>query len=324
LGRTFAQVFPQAALVKIGPVDYLLLGFVNGKGLDWSAAQKNLAFARESRNVTFPGVNFLVHLILTEDLQKLFGPGLMHTDNHPRLEFAAPMKLFSGCLDIDHAVADRRRLSPNTQKMLNANRNPDILLDLVEFSASANAPLFNVVKMNHLGPEQQERYKNAVSRYCSQVQVPSYGIFSDLDLKEHCAGLQIHKIQQRLSASDSHPADYYNLGLALIAANRSAEAITAFQTAVFLDPTYEPGYLAMGLLLAEDGKLNEAALCLSRAIELAPHKADPYKFLGMVELRMGAFKSAIAHLSSGLALTPDDPVILSELEDAFRKQGRSP
>ncbi len=321
LGRTFTEVFPESALVKIGPVDYLLLGFMNSKGFDWQTAQKNLTFARKSKNVTFPGVNFLVHLILSEDLQALFGPGLLHTDNRPRLEFSAPMKLFSGNINLDAAVSGQHRFSPDTLKVFEANRDTGTLLDLIEFSASASVPLFNVVRLDQLNAQQKTRYKNAVMGYCRQVQVPSYDIFGDSELKACCAELQIDRIRQRLLAEGSRTVDHYNLGISLIAAGHRDEAAREFRTTIRLDPWHEGGHTALGLVLAQTGKLEEAARCFSRVLEMAPHKAAPYKYLGMVNLRQDQPDQAVTNLCKALQFDSQDPVIFNELGLAYLKQG---
>lgn len=323
LGRTFATVFPNGALIKVGPVDYLLLGFTNDKGFDWSIAHKNFTFARKSKNILLPGTDFLVHLILTEDLKDLFGPGPLHTDNRPRLEFAAPMKLYNGNLNIDLALAGHRRLSPETQRVFDANNNVETLLDVVEFAASANVPMFNVLPWPRLGSEQKSRYKRTVMDYCARLLVPSYGIFSDPELKACCANIQIHAIRKKLSDDDSYPIDHYNLALALIAAGQKTEAVQSLRRAVALDTAYEAAITALGLLLAEAGELDEAARLLADAVVLSPQKAAPYKFLGMVELRREAIETAVANLSTALALAPDDPVILSELGVAFMRQGKN-
>jgi spermidine synthase len=322
LGRTFAQVFPDAALIKIGPVDYLLLGTVNSEGLDWQIAKKNLAFARHSKNVVFPGVDFLVHLILTEDLPSLFGPGPIHTDNRPRLEFTAPLKLFSGTLNIDKAVADNRRgLSSDTLRMREKSSNTDILLDLIEFSASANVPTFNLVRYRELKPEQKERYKKAVMNFCNCVQLPSYDIFEDIELKRYCAALQVDKIRQKVLTKETTASDHYNLGISLIAAGQEEEATGEFRKTLSIDPLQEDGYTALGLLLAKSGKLDEAAECFSNAIKISPTRMTPYKYMGMVDLRRGKSEQAVSNLSKAAMIQPDDPEVHSELGLAYLYRG---
>ncbi|MEJ2640110.1 MAG: tetratricopeptide repeat protein, partial [Desulfosarcinaceae bacterium] len=324
LGRTFAAVFQRSALIKVGPVDYLLLGFKNSSGkFDWSLAEKNIGFARRSTNVTFPGVGFLAQLVLTEDLPSLFGPGRLHTDNRPYLEFSAPRMLYSGTLNIDRIVADRSRLSPATQQIRAAGNPFQTLLDLVEFSASADVPMFNILPFGRLDADQQARYKQTVTDYCGRVLVPSYGIFNDPDLKADCAALQAGAILKQLKVDDTRPMDHYNLALALIAVGQKVEAIQSLRKAVALDHGNETALTALGLLLAETGELDEAALRFAAAARLASGKADPLKYLGMVERRRGALDKAAAHLATAVSLAPDDPVALGELGAACLQQGKN-
>ena len=323
LGRTFASVFPDGALLKIGPVDYLMLGFVDKKGLDWSSVGENLRFAQQSGNVTFPGATFLAHLVLTEDLPALFGPGPLHTDDRPHLEFTAPMKLYSGSLNIDLAVADRRRLSPQTLTVRDTGDPVDTLLDLIDFSASANVPMFNLLPWDRLDTVRQARYRRAVLDYCGRVLVPSYGIFNDPGLKTCCAGKQIDAINNKIATQGAAPIDPYNLGLALIAAGRPEEAEKSLRSAISMAPANVPAVMALGLLLAESSRLPEAADLLADAVALAPNRSDARKFLGMVELRRGALETGAAHLAAALSLAPDDTAILSELGLARMRQGKN-
>jgi spermidine synthase len=323
LGRTFATVFPTSALIKIGPVDYLMLGFNNDNGgFDWNLARQNAVYAQRSTMVTFPNVEFLVHLILSEDLPSLFGKGRLHTDDRPYLEFSAPMKLYHGNTDIDRMIGNQRRLSPETQLFLNHHNDYETLLDLVEFAASANVPMFNVLPWSHLQQGQQLRCRKIVADYCGRVLVPSYGIFDDSDLKAVCADIQIAAIGKKIKTDDDATAiDHYNLALAYIAGGEKMLAVDCLRTAVRLDPNNEPALTALGLLLAETGSLDEAAHLLANAAGLAPRKADPFKYLGMVELRRSAPERAVINLSTALALAPDDDVILSELGTACYLQG---
>ena len=173
-------------------------------------------------------------------------------------------------------------------KIFQASSDTHTLLDLVEFSPSANVPLFNMVRLHHLDSELKARSRNAVMGYCSQVQVPSYDIFGDPELKVCCAELQIDRIRQRILTKGSRTVDHYNLRLSLIAA----------------------------------GLKDEAARYFSRLLEMAPHKPAPYKYLGMVKLRQNKPAQAITNLVKALQLHSQDPVIFNELGLAYLKQGK--
>lgn len=323
VGRTFKEVFPKGALMKMGSGDVLLLGFAGGRGLDWEAAERNVRFARKSANVFFPGVGFLSHLVVTEDLEGLFGSGPLHTDDRPRLELSAPIRLYGGNLDLDRAVAERRRLSRETVKVLEANTNPDAFLDLIEFSASANTPLFSALSPEALTSSRKDRYMKIVHRFCDQFPVPSYRIFADQESKRECATIQIGKISGKLAADDSRADDHYNLSLSLIAAGREEEAIHELETAISLDPLHDDAHTALGLVLAETGRVRESIPYFTRVTEIAPRDAQAYKNLGIVEAQLGRLTEAADHFAAALQIAPDDVVALNELGRVLLKQGRT-
>jgi spermidine synthase len=320
VGRTFKEAFPNGALMKIGPGDYLLLGFVGQRGLDWKVPERNIRYARNSTNVSLADFHFLVHLIMTEDLQKLFGTGPLHTDNWPRLEFSAPRQLYGGTLNIDKRVAERRRLSSATGKVLEENSDPDTLLDLVEFASSANVPLFSMFNLEGLTPFQKGRYIEIVQGFCGRALVPSYDIFAEPESKKKCAEIHISKIRHRLAMDNSRAFDHYNLSLALIAAGKEEEAIRELETTIALDPFHEDGHTALGLLLAESGRLPEAVEYFARVVEISPRNARAYKNLGIAEARQGKSEQAVTHLSAALQIVPDDVGTLNELGCALLRE----
>ena len=214
---------------------------------------------------------------------------------------------------MDRAIGGRRRLSTGTLHKIEAHRDPDTLLDLIEFSASANVPVFHLLELHHLAPTQRTRYKTVVNRYCSRNLVPSYGIFIDPTLKACCAETQIKAIQKRISIGEPRPSDHYNLALARAAADHREEAIGELKKSISMDPLHESGHLALGLLMAETGRFKDAAQYLEKAISLAPQKTGLYKYLGIVEVRRGAYQKAVSYLSRAREHAPDDPEILGEL-----------
>ncbi len=324
LGRTFATAFPKSSMIKVGPVDYLLLGVKDShRVLDWSVAEKNMVFACKSQTVDIPDApDFLAHLFLNQDLPALFGPGRLHTDNHPYLEFAAPRMLYKKTLDIDRlAGGSKARLAPATLEM--QRKDPlGALLDLVLFNASANVPMFSLLPLDRLTSDQQARYRQTVAAYCGRVLIPSYSIFNDPGLKAECAVVQVRSIQKQLARDDTRAMDHFNLGLGLIASGRNSEAAASLNRAITLDPGHEAAMTLLGLLLARTGNLDQAYARLAEAVRLAPGRADSHKYLGMVARRQGKTDVALAELKTALTLAPDDPVTLSELGAVCLQQGQ--
>ncbi len=197
LGRTFSSAFPGGVMFKIGPVDYLLLARADGRGLDWDPARTNIDYAGKSTRADFPGTDFLAHLIVTEDLGRLFGDGSIHTDDRPYLEFSAPRHLYDGHLDIEQKTSTQRKFSASTLDILNRNSGSQAMLDLTAFAASVNAPMFSVLDFKNLSPEEKDRYLTITRDFCTQESIPTYAMFHDPEPKKVCAGIQVNRIKKR-------------------------------------------------------------------------------------------------------------------------------
>ena len=322
LGRTFASVFPGGRLIKIGPVDYLLLAHADGRDLDCDTARGNLRFTRQSANAAFAGVDFLAHLFITEDIKTFFGNGPIHTDNRPLLEFSAPRHLFAGTLDIDRKSVGRRRLSDTTREMLEQKDADDDLLDLVAFAAGVNAPLFSHIRYDALLPDQQERYLDIVRSFCARELVPSYSLFDCPEPKRVCGEIQAARIRDRIDKMGGRPQDYYNLGLALVAVGRHEEAFQALIRALRLDPAHEAAHLAFGLLLADSGKWDEAISTFQNTARLVPDQPEAFRYLGMACARKQDWAKALANLSRALELDPNDVPTLNERGAVYFQKGQ--
>jgi len=283
LGRTFSNVFPKGAMVKVGPVDYLLLGYADDEGnrenFTWSTARSNYVFARQSSNIKLPGIEFLAHLILTEDLPGLFGSGQLHTDNRPFLEYLAPQRLNCSTLNIDEIVAPHRKLRPKTQAFMAAHNTINTYLDLIEFSASAGVPIFNLLTLGNLEEQQANRYRSIIEDYCQRLLLPSYALISDPELRHSCASAQSLIIKMKIAAGEGTFVDRYNLALANITTDNKQAAMNGLETLVSEDTENEQALAALGLLLVQHGDKSRAEQIFSKLATLSPQNIEVNKWL---------------------------------------------
>jgi spermidine synthase len=322
VGRTFKEVFPNGLLMKTDQADYLLLGFSEQSGLDWKIAEKNVKYARDSSNVSLRNPGFLVHLIVTEDLSEFFESGLLHTDNRPHLEFAAPKHLYDRGVVLDGTDVERLWLSPQTQRTIQANSNTDSFLDLFEFAASAYSTLVGMVRFEGLTPSQKDRYDKIVKRFCEEFVIPTYEMLPDRESIEGCAKIHIGKIRQQLATNNSRAADHYNLSLAHLAAGQIEETIQELQETVSLDPFHPDAHTNLGLLLAETERLEDALGHFAKVIEINPRDAEAYKNLGVAQFQVGELEQAFSHFSKAVELVPGDVDAIIKLGAVLLEQGR--
>ncbi|MBW1797945.1 MAG: fused MFS/spermidine synthase, partial [Deltaproteobacteria bacterium] len=317
-GRTFSEVFPNGLLVKTltGVGDYLLVGFKGSKGFDPDVAQKNLRYAQKSSNMSLKDPRLLFQLIISEDLKALFGPGPLHTDNRPLLEFAAPKQLYKIDASIEKRMARRSSLSRKTKEIIEATDNTDALLDMAEFSASVYAPTFGTLDPDLITPAQGKRYLDILETYCKHNLVSDYGIFPNRKLREKCALLQAAGIRKHLALNPEDAPAWHSLGLALKQSGKTDEAIFALQEAVSLDPFHAKAYNNLGVAYMEQGDIKKAQEAYLKAISINPAHSKAYFNLAQIALRMGERDKAVSYLQKGLTYenNPRAGRLLKELQ----------
>jgi spermidine synthase len=323
VGRTFAEVFPDGLLMKTMSSDFLLVGFSGEKKLDVGVADKNIAYALQSKNITIRDPRVIFNLIVSEDLKGLFGPGPFHTDNRPRLEFAAPKNLGRSDGSIEKRIKDDSRLSEETKEMVELNKNIDSSLDTLELLTADSSPPFKYVDLNNVTPAQNKRYQDIVEDYCIEESVTDYGIFPGSDLKTKCAQLQLGKIKEHLASGSKDSQAYYNMALALKVMGNTLEEIDALQKAISLDPDFFNACIELGIALDTQGRSDEAITQFSEALRIKPGSPEAYTDLGNVFVHQDRIDAAINHYYKALKLNPDFAEAHNNLGKVLEVQGKT-
>jgi Flp pilus assembly protein TadD len=106
---------------------------------------------------------------------------------------------------------------------------------------------------------------------------------------------------------------YLDLGIKLIMQGDLENAITAFCTAITLNPNYSPAYNNLGLVFKNTNRPHEAESCFCRAIELNPNDSYAYNNLGLVLMGLGNLQKAEECFHRAIKLNPYDPAIYNNL-----------
>jgi tetratricopeptide (TPR) repeat protein len=114
----------------------------------------------------------------------------------------------------------------------------------------------------------------------------------------------------------------HNLGVALNALGRRAEAMTLLEEAVRLDPGYAQGHDSLGVALGDAGRPAEAEAHFLRAIELEPKLAAPWFDLGTLRFESGRYAEAIPLLEQAIARNPDHAAAYANLGASWNALGR--
>ncbi len=122
----------------------------------------------------------------------------------------------------------------------------------------------------------------------------------------------------------NNPYTQNNLGIAMAAAGRPADAIAPFDRALELKPDYAEAHDNLGLALVQTGRFYEAIGHYERAVAINPRNAASRNNLAVVLAGTGQLDAAIAQYEAGLKLAPDQAETHYNLANALAHRRRNP
>lgn len=128
--------------------------------------------------------------------------------------------------------------------------------------------------------------------------------------------------RRALARKSDHADAHYNLGLALQAQDRLEEAVASYRRALELRPGHAESYNNLGNALKALGKPAAAEDCYRRALASRPGFADAHNNLGNVLEARGALEAAVASYTRALEFKPDHAQAHNNLGIALLKLGR--
>ena len=114
----------------------------------------------------------------------------------------------------------------------------------------------------------------------------------------------------------------YNVGVALEAMDRRADAAAHYEAAVRLDAHYSAAHNNLGNLRLSAGQVDEARREYERAVEYGPTNAEARNNLGAVVLASGDARAAVDLLEATLRLRPEYPEAHFNLARALAASGQ--
>ena len=113
-----------------------------------------------------------------------------------------------------------------------------------------------------------------------------------------------------------------NLGQALTAAGRSAEALPAFETAIRLRPDFAEARNYHGVALMDRGDVERAAVEFGHAVRLLPRFVEARNNLGLALAQMGRLPEAVTEFKEAIRLSPAFAPAHTNLGIALAQLGR--
>lgn len=127
--------------------------------------------------------------------------------------------------------------------------------------------------------------------------------------------------QRAIELQPSYADAYHNLGEVLSVQGKWENAIAAYRPAIELNPNFEGSHYGLGKAWASLNRREDAIACYRRAIELNPNLAQAYQSLGDVLDSWGQLDEAIGCYEKTIELKPDIWEIHHKLGDALQEKG---
>jgi spermidine synthase len=208
VGRTFAKAYPTSMLVRTLPderasgeaSDYLLVGFKSEAPPLLSAGPPRWdAPGQDPPLVHLENAQQLYRMVVAENLAELFGEGPLHTDDKPRLEYAAAKLMHTfDSRPIEAALQQGGRMTPWVGKLADSLRSDaDARLDFAQFAFSLGRPFAGMVDTAVLTEAQRILFLGLVQNYCANQAVEDF-TFLDGEDRRRCAAAQIAVLNRRL------------------------------------------------------------------------------------------------------------------------------
>lgn len=352
IGRTFNDVFPNSILVSTEPSgfgnDYLLVGFKTNGPLEQKNALDNLQFAQKSKNITLLDHRLFYKMIISEHLGATFGPGPLNSDDHPRLEFAAPRLMYLDKSTLIKILHTKSFLTAKTTRITeDINTNIDSQIDFAAYALSVIAPFSGMVDLEKATPSQKDRFIRLMEQYCAKETI-DIQILKDEQLLQRCIDIQIKiltdkiatdpdnimlyskladlllskgdidkAIENYLKVLESEPEDsyiLYYLGIAFGNKNMPHRSVTYMKKALAIDPGLAAKvYEKSANVLTRNGLFIEAIEEFKNYLKIYPNDHQMHNELGVTFARLGDFDQALHHLTKALTINPNNTMAQKNL-----------
>ena len=307
VGRTFKTVFDNSLMLVTAPsgmgYDYLLVGFNGDEGLKLENGLKNIAYARESGNVTITDPRLLYRFIITEDLG-LFEEGPINTDSRPHLEFSAPKLIFRDDPAIVKNLNKDAVLNNSTLDLVDTVKNDtDLQIDFAAYAYSIFRPLPGDVNLKRADDTQKDRFLKLIHEYCANNPAYIYD-FGSSELYKRCLSAQIESLNSRIDNVPDKALSHSYLGNLYYDEGSFQKSAEIYKKQSILNPDDAVVFHNIGLALYRLGNYKEAISNFMESIRLDPEYASAYNALGYVYLVSGDFDKAIEQLQSAIEHDP--------------------
>ncbi len=128
------------------------------------------------------------------------------------------------------------------------------------------------------------------------------------------------QFRQFASRYPEYPAPWVNLAIIAAAQGRDADALTALEKALAINPDYAPALNQLGILYRKTGQFDDAEAAYLKAVTVSPEYALAHYNLGVLyELYLQQLDKALQHFETYQAIVGEDKQVEKWIKDLTRR-----
>lgn len=268
--RTFAKIFPNNLLFRTAfGGDFLMVGFKGQKPVPVLAyAEQKTPYIRNLKNLTLNDPKLLYRFIVSEDMQKLSGDGVVHSDAFPRLEYMAPKVMYVNDPLIEENLSRNEGISFETKKISNEYIKIDQQIDFYAYALSVNFMVPTMACPDGATPSQRQRFFDIVDRYCTH-HIPAEP-FRNFDVSKSCALSQIKRIENNINEMPEKALSYRLLADAYQIIENWEKASAFYSKSLQINPGDAGSHEGLAVTFCERGMMEKCIAEYREALRLKP------------------------------------------------------
>ncbi len=322
--RTFKEAFPHTTLwYKFTPDFVILIGTPKELSIDYQDFKRRMEKPGVKDDLALVNMSDPIALLDSfmmdeRTIDQYTGPGPIHTDMRPRMEFFGPYTSVTTYQNLLGMRNFRTSVLPFLTNMGNTPQELNELRDKIQqsFDATQYAITGQLYYVNGNFDDAMRRFLAA-----SAVNPEDTNVKWLITYVEKQMGLTEQALLDRIKENKSDADAHIKLGTIYQNQGQLDKAIIEFKKAIEINPDSMLAHSNLAYIYESQGKFAEAIEEMKEVARIKPDLPQVYVSLGLLYDRQSMYDNAIAEFKKALQLEPNSTLALVNLGIVYRKKG---
>ncbi|MGQ9609365.1 MAG: fused MFS/spermidine synthase [bacterium] len=322
--RTFKASFPHTTLwYKFTPDFVILIGTPNELSINYQDFKKRMEKPEVKEDLALVNMSDPIALLDSfmmdeRTIDQYTGPGHIHTDMRPRMEFFGPYTSVTTYQNLLGMRNFRTSVLPYLTNMGNTPQELNELRDKIQqyFDATQYTITGQLYYVNGNFDDAMRRFLAA-----SAVNPEDTNVKWLITYVEKQMGITEQALLDRIKENKSDADAHIKLGTVYQNQGQLDKAINEFKKAIEINPNSMLARSSLAYIYESQGRFAEAIEEMKEVARIKPDLPQVYVSLGLLYDRQSMYDNAISEFKKALQLEPNSALALINLGIVYRKKG---